>query len=98
MKNNYKVIVAHPDDEIIFFSSILKNASKIITCFSMSDDQNVNIGRQKLKTQMPLNNFLFLDLVESAVFNSANWEYPKCITEGIEVKKIKKLIRKTFKI
>ena len=96
MKNNYKVIVAHPDDEIIFFSSILKNASKIITCFSMSDDQNVNIGRQKLKTQMPLNNFLFLDLVESAAFNSANWEYPKCITEGIEVKKNKKAYQKNF--
>jgi LmbE family N-acetylglucosaminyl deacetylase len=96
MKNNYKVIVAHPDDEIIFFSSILKNASKIVTCFGKSDDQNVNIGRQKLKTQMPLNNFLFLDLVESAVFNSANWKHPNCITEGIEVKKNKNAYQENF--
>ena len=89
MNNNYKVIVAHPDDEIIFFSSVLKNASKIIICFDQTEDLNVNIGRRKLKTQMPLNNFLFLGQVESAVSNSANWKYPEKCLEGIVVGKNK---------
>ena len=52
---NYKIIVAHPDDEaIFFFSSILKNASKVILCFTETQDSTVNIGRKHLKTQIPL--------------------------------------------
>ena len=87
MAAKYKVIVAHPDDEIIFFSSVLKDASKVVICFGPSADKNLTIGRQHLKTQLPLNNLLFLDLPESSVFNSANWKRPVKCREGIVVGK-----------
>jgi len=54
MTNNYKVVVAHPDDEIIFFSSVLKNSSQTIICFSSSEDKDITTGRQNIKNQIPL--------------------------------------------
>jgi len=87
MTARYKVIVAHPDDEILFFSSVIKDASKVVICFGPSADKNLTNGRQHLKTQLPLNNILFLDIPESNVFNSANWKRPVKCREGIVVGK-----------
>ena len=87
MTVKYKVIVAHPDDEILFFSSVIKDASKVVICFGPSADKNLTNGRQHLKTQLPLNNILFLDIPESSVFNSANWKRPVKCREGIVVGK-----------
>ena len=87
MAAKYKVIVAHPDDEILFFSSVIKDASKVVMCFGPSADKKLTNGRQHLKTQLPLNNILFLDIPESNVFNSANWKRPVKCREGIVVGK-----------
>jgi len=85
MAAKYKVIVAHPDDEIVFFSSVLKDASKVVICFGPSVDKIVSDRRQHLKTQLPLSDILFLDIPESDVFNSANWKRPVKCREGIVV-------------
>ena len=76
MPKKYKIIVAHPDDEVLFFSSILKRASQVIICFTDTEDSTINIGRQHLKKKIPLNNYLFLDLKESDVLNTGNWNNP----------------------
>jgi hypothetical protein len=96
MSKNYKIIVAHPDDEVIFFSSILKSASKIIICFNKSQDKIVSLGREKIKKKIPLNNILFLNLKESNVFNTTNWKYPKDTPEGLIVNKNKIPYRQNF--
>ena len=95
---NYKIIVAHPDDEAIFFSSILKNASKVILCFTETQDSTVNIGRKHLKTQIPLKNYLFLDLKETDVFNTANWNNPKKFNESLDEKSYLVLKNKLSKV
>jgi len=77
MKKNYKIIVAHPDDEIIFFSSILRQASKVIICFSETLDKTVNNGRLKLLNKIPFKNFLFLKIKEPNIFNTTNWSFDK---------------------
>ena len=69
MSKSYKIIVAHPDDEIIFFSSILKSASEIILCFSQTQDEFVSLGREKIKNKLPFKNFFFLDIKEANIFN-----------------------------
>ena len=39
MQNNkFIVVVAHPDDEILWASSICEKASKVIICFSEDED------------------------------------------------------------
>ena len=45
MSKKYKIIVAHPDDEVIFFISILKQASQVIVCFTNTQDKIVNLER-----------------------------------------------------
>lgn len=87
MTKNYKIIVAHPDDETIFFSSIVKSASKIIFCYDKTKDKTVSLGREKIKKKLPLKNILFLNLTEANVFNAADWENPVDSLEGIKVKK-----------
>jgi hypothetical protein len=96
MKGNYKIVVAHPDDEILFFSSILKNSSETIICFGPSDDKDVTNGRQKLKSQIPLKNFVFLDLPEANVQGLANWKDPKKNVEGISVKNNFSIYKKNY--
>ena len=40
------IIVAHPDDEILFFSSLLKTVDKIVVCFGPSKNQTLSKGRE----------------------------------------------------
>jgi hypothetical protein len=96
MSKTYKIIVAHPDDEIIFFSSILKSASKIIFCFGPAQDKIVSSGREKIKKKLPLNNIFFLNLKEANVFNEANWRDPKINHMGLIVHKNQSMYRQNY--
>lgn len=96
MSKNYKIIVAHPDDEAIFFSSIAKSASEIIFCFNKTKDNIVSLGREKVKKKLPLKNNSFLDLTEADVFNTADWKNPEDSLEGIKIKKNREKYHKNF--
>ena len=98
MQKKYKIIVAHPDDEVIFFSSILKPASQVIICFTDTQDTTVNIGRKHLKTKIPLKNYLFLDLKESDVFNTGNWNNPSKFNESLDYKSYQIIKNKLSKV
>jgi hypothetical protein len=90
MKKKNIIVVAHPDDEVLFFSSKIKSASKIIICFSTSDDKVVSLGRKRIQNKFPLKNIVYLNFDEANVFNSANWINPKICTQGVFVGKNKK--------
>ena len=98
MSKKYKIIVAHPDDEVIFFSSILKQASKVIICFTDTQDIIVNIGRQHLKKKIPLNNYSFLELKETDVFNTGNWNNPIKFNDSLNFKSYLNLKIKLSKV
>lgn len=98
MSKKYKLIVAHPDDEVIFFSSILRPASQVIICFTDTQDSIVNIGRQHLKRKIPLNNYLFLDLKESDVFNTGNWNNPIKFNDSLNLKSYLNIKNKLSKV
>ena len=98
MKKKYKIIVAHPDDEVIFFSSIIKNSSQTIICFTETQDTIVSIGRKHLKTLIPLKNYLFLDLKETDIFNTANWNNPIKFDQSLNIKSYQILKNKLSKI
>ena len=62
---NYSIVVAHPDDEVLWASSIIQGARKVIICFTQSPlSQKVTDGRNYFKGRSP-DNFVFLDLPES---------------------------------
>ena len=63
---NFTIVLAHPDDEVLFTSSILKKAKKIIICFGESaDEQNISRARNILYSIYPLRNIIFLKIKES---------------------------------
>lgn len=66
-KKPYTVVVAHPDDEALWASSIISGAEKVILCFTKSFvDPEVSKGRIDFPHVAP-DNFLFLGLDESVI-------------------------------
>ena len=96
MSKKYTIIIAHPDDEVIFFSSILKSASKIIICFNKSQDNTVSLGRETIRKKKLLKKTFFLNLDESDVFNRANWQFPENAPEGLIVSNNRTEYKKNF--
>ena len=82
------LVVAHPDDEILWFSSIIQNIEKIIIVFNKCENKMVNIGRDKIFNLELLpykEKITNLNIKESGVFNKANWKIPKSTEYGIHV-------------
>jgi len=83
------LVVAHPDDEILWFSSIIEKIDKIIIVFSGTEAKSVSDGRKII-----LNNNLlpyhkkvsFLEIDESGSFDKANWDFPTINKFGIKNK------------
>ena len=90
------LIVAHPDDEILFFSSILENIEKVIVCFSGSKSKVITDGREALKSQYPLSNIEWLNLDESDVYGASDWKKPVIADRGIRVSRDEVSYRETF--
>ena len=83
---NCVVVVAHPDDEILWASSLLAVARKIILCYGESPGYPaVGAGRRALLKEFPLETVVSLDIAESDVHLSANWAHPVETAYGIEV-------------
>ncbi len=67
------LVVAHPDDELLFFASIISSVKQVIICFGLSPNQaedinlssRLNVGRMELMKNFPLKNVLFLNISES---------------------------------
>jgi hypothetical protein len=83
----HKIIVAHPDDEILFFNSIIPSAKEIILCYGPTSSEEVSAGREKLKSTYPFENVRFLDVPESDVYDKASFKNRKMLREGISVRK-----------
>jgi len=95
-KNNqnkkYIVVVAHPDDEILWASSICEKASKVIICFSEDEtSEKISKGRDIFSRNAP-ENFVFLKIKEppqkTVTFIPNKFHIRNCISD-ISFKKIK---------
>jgi len=80
------LVVAHPDDEILWFSSIVEQLGKIIICYlDVPEQDEWTKGRAEAARQFPLGNTEFLGLVESVAFKQANWADPLPSPFGLEL-------------
>lgn len=83
---NAALVVAHPDDEILWFSSIVDKVGLLIVCFTeVPSRRDWTEGRQLAEKHFPLSNTVFLGLTESETFNGANWSAPVETDYGLEV-------------
>jgi LmbE family N-acetylglucosaminyl deacetylase len=86
MFNKSAIVCAHPDDEILWFSSVLDKVDKVIVCFlGISSDPNYRIGRQSALKEYPLKNVSCLGLNESETFYGVDWDNPVITEYGIEI-------------
>ena len=89
---NTVLVVAHPDDEILWFSSILENVSKIIIIFKGTDNKRVLFGRNNILNSKILpytNKITCLEIEESNVLNNSNQKMPKPTIYGMKTSSIK---------
>ncbi len=71
------LVVAHPDDEILWFSSIVDKVDEVLFCFSDYPPlPSLGNGREKALAAHPLDNVSSLEIGESGAFNAADWNNP----------------------
>ncbi len=80
------LILAHPDDEVIFANSILKRVHKTIICYQDIPNENlISKGRHQAAQNYPLTNFLQLGLVQSRFsYKTINWKNPSETKFGLK--------------
>jgi glycosyltransferase involved in cell wall biosynthesis/LmbE family N-acetylglucosaminyl deacetylase len=81
------IVAAHPDDEVLWFSSILEKVDDVVVCYFDSESNPWwGRGRQKSLAEYPIETTISaLNIDESGVFNDADWENPVCSEYGLEI-------------
>lgn len=78
------VVVAHPDDEVLWASSVLQSARKTIICYGdLAGKPVFSAGRRKAVSALPLNGLENLCITEASMYNHATWPLPAEIAEGL---------------
>ena len=80
------LVSAHPDDEVLWFSSILDKVDEVMTCYlDIPSKPHCRAGRQRSLLNYPIRNISCLGLVESESYNGADWQNPAITKYGIEI-------------
>lgn len=82
------LVMAHPDDEALWASSILSRMARIVLCFeAVSSHPAWGEGRRRSLAAFPLPNVASLGFQESEVFDSAAWPEPTETGYGLAVRR-----------
>jgi hypothetical protein len=80
------IVAAHPDDEMLWFSSILDKVDEVVLCFLTStSNPHANEGRIKALQEYSLNNVSCLGLQDSGAFYDVDWKKTAVTQFGIEI-------------
>ena len=82
------LIVAHPDDDILWMGSVIDKVDAVIFCFN-DDPGNPSVGKARQRTikEYPLSNVSTLDLNETQSWDKADWTHPDASAYGIKIVK-----------
>lgn len=96
------IVASHPDDEILWFSSILEKVNEIALCFlGKKDNPTRQIKIQKSLSEYPLKNVTCFKVGQSSALFLVDWEKLTNTEYGIEISKrspSKKLYRANYSI
>jgi LmbE family N-acetylglucosaminyl deacetylase len=82
------IVAAHPDDEVLWFSSILDQINEvIICCLENKSKPDYSNGRKKSLLEHPIKNICCLGINETGVFRTADWNNPVITRFGIQILK-----------
>jgi LmbE family N-acetylglucosaminyl deacetylase len=80
------LVMAHPDDEVLWAGSVLARLERVVLCFSdVPSNPGWSEGRTRSMKDYPLANATNLGLVESEVFEGAAWLAPVETSAGLAV-------------
>jgi LmbE family N-acetylglucosaminyl deacetylase len=80
------VVAAHPDDEVLWASSILAEVERIVICFGeVAFKPELSEGRRQAMAAFPLEQVSWLEIPESSVYKSAAWPLPAESPYGLAV-------------
>lgn len=80
------IVSAHPDDEILWFSSIVDKVDAVLVCFlgAMSHPEWAEARRQSL-SEHSIQNITCLGIDEAEVFKGADWQNPAITQYGLAI-------------
>lgn len=80
------IVAAHPDDEVLWFSSLLEKVDEVLICFLSSESNSVwNIGRKKTLAQYPIKNVSCLGVDMAETLNATDWQNPVITKSGLKI-------------
>ncbi len=83
---NSVIVAAHPDDELLWFGSILKDVDRIVMVFEdYWPDPSIGEARRQVVAQFPHGNVSTLAIAEAATYGLANWQFPKLTEFGVDL-------------
>lgn len=78
------VVMAHPDDEILWASSVLGRAGRVVLCFGpVAGAPHLGPARGRVLAAFPLGPVEFLALPEAGVLDRADWSDPRPTAAGL---------------
>jgi Flp pilus assembly protein TadD/LmbE family N-acetylglucosaminyl deacetylase len=81
---DYAIVVAHPDDEALWFSSILQRAKRVIVCYGdFAMRPTFGPARRAVFEEYPLSNVVFLDMCEPVSYKFGDWAEPSLNSKGM---------------
>lgn len=89
------LVVAHPDDEILWFGSVVADVAQIVICFR-NDPANPELAaaRDRVLDEHPFKDrIVFLGLDETCAFNHANWPRPETTEFGLRIVKARQVAK-----
>jgi LmbE family N-acetylglucosaminyl deacetylase len=76
--------VAHPDDEVLWFASILRAVEKVIIAFKDYDAQpGLGARRTAAMAELPYRSLVSLDIAEAGSLKRADWNAPVATDYGL---------------
>jgi LmbE family N-acetylglucosaminyl deacetylase len=80
------IVCAHPDDEILWFSSIICIVDRIVVCYlGLKSSLQCTEGRKRSISQYPMKNISCLGIDQSEVFKLADWQNPVITEFGLRI-------------
>jgi LmbE family N-acetylglucosaminyl deacetylase len=82
------LVVAHPDDEILWFSSVIDRMQTLVFCFEDCDDlPKLGRARRGAAVAYPMSNVTWLRLPEPCSVHAADWKNPIPTPYGMALNK-----------
>lgn len=88
------VVVAHPDDEALWLSSIVGSVERVVFCFGEPlGKPEKAAARRRAVAELPLSGVIDLAIPESGARSAADWAQPRRTPTGIAITDVEAVAR-----